>query len=247
MRKNKSSIGCLFWIALILLVLVIFLFNRKTIENVLEATGFLNLITKNNNEMDIERISPETDPMETESPSKDIDSPKQPEIEPDSEIIIDIKPAVPTETPEETLDKDHKIRKSRLYFVNVNSNGVISLKSIIRPVYYTDSPLTATIKVLLKGLSSSELNQGLLSLIPEGTKLKAVYIKDSTVFIDFNETFHFNSFGFEGYKAQLKQIVYTATEFSTVDNVQILIDGKKYQYMGAEGIYIGAPLSRNSF
>ena len=48
-RKKKASIGCLFWIALILLVLVVFLFNRDRIENVLEATGFIDILNTEKN------------------------------------------------------------------------------------------------------------------------------------------------------------------------------------------------------
>ena len=45
-RKHKSaSLGCLFWIAFILLVLVLFFFNRKNISMVLEKTGAMHLIT----------------------------------------------------------------------------------------------------------------------------------------------------------------------------------------------------------
>ena len=43
------------------------------------------------------------------------------------------------------------------------------------------------------------------------------------------------------------QIVYTSTEFSTVDSVQFLIDGNKKDYLGSEGQWIGSPLSRASF
>ena len=43
------------------------------------------------------------------------------------------------------------------------------------------------------------------------------------------------------------QIVYTATEFSTVKSVQFLIDGQKKEYLGSEGVWIGSPLSRTSF
>ena len=42
------------------------------------------------------------------------------------------------------------------------------------------------------------------------------------------------------------QIVYTATEYSTVNSVQILIDGQKKEYL-SEGVWIGSPLSRSSF
>ncbi|MDR2865644.1 MAG: GerMN domain-containing protein, partial [Spirochaetaceae bacterium] len=43
----------------------------------------------------------------------------------------------------------------------------------------------------------------------------------------------------------LRQIVWTATEFSSVHDVQILIEGRKIDFLG-EAIRIDRPLSRNS-
>ncbi|MFW6293829.1 MAG: hypothetical protein ACOC7V_16110, partial [Spirochaetota bacterium] len=43
-RKRRTSIGVLFWIAFILLVLVIFLANRSNIEQVLESTGIVEVV-----------------------------------------------------------------------------------------------------------------------------------------------------------------------------------------------------------
>ena len=63
--------------------------------------------------------------------------------------------------------------------------------------------------------------------------------------MDFSENFLFNSFGLEGYMGQLKQIIYTATEFPTVKRVQILIEGQVKSYLG-EGIFIGNPLTRET-
>ena len=71
-------------------------------------------------------------------------------------------------------------------------------------------------------------------------------VRDGTAFIDFNESFRFNSFGGEGYTSQLRQIVYTATEFQTVQSVQFLVDGERLSYLGPESPYIGDPLSRES-
>ena len=88
---------------------------------------------------------------------------------------------------------------------------------------------------------------GCQSLIPEGTKLLGATVKDRTAFLNFNEEFMFNPEGTEGLLTQLMQVVYTATEFSTVDNVQILINGTKQNYLGLEGVWIGSPLSRTSF
>ncbi len=256
MKQKKSSIGCLFWIALILLILVIFLFSRDTIQTVLDNTKFLDLFSREEAELDIERTE-ESAP----EPMSEQDNEQTLTIEPDEEEPVSVE-VVTIDTPEavdenQEADDEHteeseepapNIRRSRLYFIKVDEQGNISLKGIIRPVYYRDSPLTETLMNLMKGLSTTEMNQGLLSLIPDSSVLRSVAVKDNTAFLNFSDDFLFNSFGQEGYNAQLQQIVYTTLEFSTIEQVQILIDGQKKDYMGTEGgLYIGQPLTKDSF
>ncbi|AHC14741.1 GerMN domain-containing protein [Salinispira pacifica] len=45
-KKRKTSLGVLFWIAAILLILVVFLFNRSNIEQVMESTGLVEVINQ---------------------------------------------------------------------------------------------------------------------------------------------------------------------------------------------------------
>ncbi|MBQ6057599.1 MAG: GerMN domain-containing protein [Treponema sp.] len=135
----------------------------------------------------------------------------------------------------------------KLYFVYIGEDGVVSRKVITREVEKNDSPLVTNINLLLKGPDSSEANKGYKTLIPPGTKLLSAYVRDGVAFLNFNEEFEFNRIGVDGYLAQLMQIVYTATEFSTVKSVQFLIDGQKKEYLGSEGVWIGSPLSRTSF
>ena len=120
------------------------------------------------------------------------------------------------------------------------------MRPVNRSVRYVDSPLTDTLNSLLTGLLPSEIGNGLLSLVPKGTEIKGVSVKNGTAFVDFNESFRFNSFGGEGYRSQLRQIVYTATEFQTVAEVQILVNGEKLSYLGPESPFIGEPLNRES-
>lgn len=247
MGKRRSSVGCLFWIALILLVLVIVLFNRKTIENVLKNTDFLSVFRK---EITVDE-APEVQ-REIEEPQ--LDSPEQEEPAPEGEtetIVVEITEPVPEEEPkvrqEPAEAENRKLRKSTVFFVDISEGGTVGLSGHERTVYYSDSPLTETINTLLKGPAPEELNLELLSLIPENTQLRSASVKKGTAFLDFNEAFTFNSFGVEGYVAQLSQIVYTATEFPTVDAVQFLIEGRKVEYLGPEGVYIGKPLQRESF
>src|SRR4030065_2185815 len=46
MARKRNTIGCLFFVALVLLVLVIFLFNRARVQQVIEKTGFARLFER---------------------------------------------------------------------------------------------------------------------------------------------------------------------------------------------------------
>ena len=245
MAKKRRTLGCLFYIALVLLVLVVFLFNRGRMQEVLEKTGFTRLFGKQVEEPADVVVTPlETDESpeeqaEPEKPERD----RQPE-----EIVITVEKEPVAETvPEKREEARSKIRQSRLFFISVTEGGQIAMKGVIREVEYVDAPLTATLEALLQGPTTAEVNQGLISLISPQTRINTVYIKGATAYVDFNEAFRFSSLGKEGMVAELKQVVYTATEFPTVKEVQILVEGERSRYLGPEGVAIDKPLSRDSF
>ena len=117
---------------------------------------------------------------------------------------------------------------------------------IERQLDLRDTPLGVSLQTLLKGPSTQELAEGLVSLIPPGSVLRSAWVRDGIAFLNFNEEFMFNPFGSQGLKAQLRQVVYTATEFSTVRGVQILIDGQTRQFLGGDNIAIGEVLNRTN-
>ncbi|MFC2330410.1 MAG: GerMN domain-containing protein, partial [Treponema sp.] len=104
-----------------------------------------------------------------------------------------------------------------------------------------------TLNSLLAGPSAEERARNTMTLIPAGTRLLGASVKNGIATLNFNEAFSFNSVGVQGYLAQLMQIVYTATSFSTVNSVQFIIEGQREDYLGSEGTWIGSPLSRSSF
>jgi germination protein M len=138
-------------------------------------------------------------------------------------------------------------RPAALYFVRIDDDGTIVRQETKRQIPASDSPLLDSLAALLKGPSEDELRKSLITLVPEGTKLLSAQVRGSTAYLNFNEAFMYNHYGIEGYAGQLKQVVYTATAFPTVQDVQILIEGSKRDYLGGEGVFIGRPLSRNSF
>jgi germination protein M len=270
MAHKRNTLGCLFYIALVLLALVIFLFNRSKVQEVIEKTGFTRLF---------ERKKPAPVEVVVEPPAHTgIEAPSgngartgnegarekgsQPETSapkaaPQEEVVVSVDraPQQPPQQPRQPGSSGAaqpakpaaKTRQARLFFIAVDPGGNIQLKGVIRPVEYVDAPLTSTLQALLKGPTPTEVNQGLISLISPETRLRRVYVKQDTAYLDFSEAFRFNSLGKEGLAAQLTQVVYSATEFPTVKQVQILIDGKTASYLGPEGLYIGKPLARSSF
>jgi spore germination protein GerM len=126
----------------------------------------------------------------------------------------------------------------------VDKEGTILRSKAIRKIPASDSPMLDALNALLRGPTAEEQRRGLVSLIPQGSRILSAVVRGNTAYISFSEEFQYNTYGVEGYAAQLKQIVWTATEFSNVKDVQILIEGRRVDYLG-EGIWIGSPISRD--
>ena len=137
--------------------------------------------------------------------------------------------------------------KVRLFFVQLNNDGSVTRKEVVRTIPKSNSPLTAAINSLLEGPNSDDVIQNCMTLIPSGTRLISASIKDKVATLNFSDDFEFNPYGVDGLVNQLMQVVYTACSFSSVNSVQFIIDGQKKEYLGSEGIWIGTPLTVTSF
>lgn len=251
-KKGQFSIGLLFGLVIVLLILVIFLFNKETINSLVQSR--LPDSAEPGNPEKETSLQVKSEPLpEDETPLEIIleDSPSSPEEplprqeDPEAENSFVVEESESEAGPPEVENTPpQRSRKARLFFIQVNDQGYIQLKSVIRSVQYTEAPLTSTLQTLFQGPDTPEMNKGLISLIPENTRILSASINQGILTLNLNESFRFNPMGIDGYSAQIQQLVYTATEFETIDKVQILIEGKAAEYLGAEGIYIGKPLSR---
>ncbi|WP_296664958.1 GerMN domain-containing protein [Treponema sp. UBA753] len=208
---------------------------KKTTENPAEI-----------NKIEEENLKKSENPVENQNESnnskKDSDENKVAQ-ENSSNETVEIKKTEKSESKKEVLTT----RKANLCFISIDSDGSVSRKIVQRSMPKTDSPLTENIKALLQGPSLEENKMNCMTLIPKGTRLIGASVKNGIATLNFNEDFEFNTYGVEGCIGQLMQIVYTATEFSTVKSVQFLIEGERKDYLGTEGQWIGSPLSRSSF
>ena len=158
-----------------------------------------------------------------------------------------VTPSSPSVKPETAQNQSAAVRKAVIYWVRVDADGKLVPKSATRLLPKSDAPMSDALEALFAAPTVAELKQGVRTLIPPDTKLRSAWVKDGIAFINVSEEFQFNQYGIDGALAQLLQVVFTATEFSTVKSVQFLIEGQKKDYLGAEGVWIGSPLSRTSF
>ena len=149
-----------------------------------------------------------------------------------------------TEQRPETEQRPAQLRERGLYFTQVDRGGAILRVKVDRQLPVSSSPMTDVIHALLSGPNDDEKRRGLISLIPPNTKILSATIRGSTAYISFSEDFQYNTYGAEGYAGQIRQIVFTVTEFPNIRDVQILIEGRRIDYLG-EGVWIGSPLSRD--
>jgi spore germination protein GerM len=176
-----------------------------------------------------EREPQPASPSEQKPPEK-----REPETNPQPE-----KPAA-TAQPSPPPEKPVETRNRSVYLIQETSMAQVRMN---RSLKVSDTPLKDSINALLEGPTAEERRRGMISLVPEGSKLLSVRVDGNTAYLDFNQEFRYNTRGREGCAAQIKQIVWTATEFPNVQDVQFLIDGKKVDFL-SEGVTIHSPIGR---
>ena len=275
-KKNNTLFAAACVLLGLLVILIIFLVKKDQIFTNLKETAFFDRVFGTTPTV-IEKHEPtepkktETIPLKNDEVTIKIETEEAAPSKPVEEVVSirpsdysttenNVKESVKTETPKkEEKDQSKKAEPEKkpaatgttelqLCFVNIDGDGSVVRQVVKRRVSKSDSPLTASINLLLKGPDTTiSAERSLMSLIPAGTKLLSAKVQGGVAYLNFNEAFEINTYGVEGYIHQLEQIVYTATAFSTVNSVQFLIEGEKRDYLGSEGQWIGSPLSRSSF
>ena len=100
---------------------------------------------------------------------------------------------------------------------------------------------TAAVRELLAGPASDE--RGLLTMIPAGSRLLGITIDGSVATVDLSGAFESGG-GSMSMFGRLAQLIYTVTQFPTVDAVRLRLDGQPVESIGGEGVIVGAGLGR---
>ncbi len=101
----------------------------------------------------------------------------------------------------------------------------------------------ASMEALLAGPNDGD---GLTTAIPDGTKLLGVTIANGVATVDLSKEFASGG-GSASMRTRLAQVVYTLTQFPTVDSVVFEIDGEPVTSLGGEGVMLDGPQTRKDY
>jgi hypothetical protein len=90
-------------------------------------------------------------------------------------------------------------------------------------------------EALLAGPDARESELGMATVIPTGTELRSVAIDDGEATVDLSGAFATGG-GSLSMQLRVAQVVFTLTQFDTVDEVTITLDGHAVDAIGGEGV-----------
>jgi hypothetical protein len=108
---------------------------------------------------------------------------------------------------------------------------------------FTQAVGRAALTALLAGPSGAERDAGVGSTIPSGTKLLGLNIQDGVATVDLSGAYD-DGGGSLSEGMRLAQVVYTITQFPTVQGVNFRLDGKPVDAFSGEGIVLDHPQTR---
>ncbi|HEY7004596.1 MAG TPA: GerMN domain-containing protein [Gaiellaceae bacterium] len=105
---------------------------------------------------------------------------------------------------------------------------------------------TAALEALLEAPAPTEQAAGIGSQVPVGTKLLALSVDKGIATVDLTSEFESGG-GSASMNMRIAQIVYTLTQFPTVQGVLFELDGRPVDVLGGEGVIVDHPVTRKDY
>jgi germination protein M len=135
----------------------------------------------------------------------------------------------------------------RAYFLLAESGRNPTLVPVLRTVPESKGTARAAMRTLLAGPTSRErgANPRLSTMIPAGTRLLGVTTSGGIATVNLSAEFATATSTFSA-RARLAQVVYTLTQFSTIDSVRFELDGEAVTTF-PPAITLDKPVSRATY
>ena len=121
--------------------------------------------------------------------------------------------------------------------------GLVAVRRAHAP---TQLVATAAMNALLAGPTAAERSAGLSSAVPPGTRLLGIAIHDGLATVDLTSEYQSGG-GALSMQTRLGQVVYTLTQFPTVEKVRFRLDGEPVNVFSSEGIVLKNPVGRTDY
>ncbi len=136
----------------------------------------------------------------------------------------------------------------RAYFILGSSTGNEGLVPVLREVPQTKGVAAAAMEALLGRPRGAERegSPAMSTAIPDGTRLLGVNIKNGVATVDLSGEFAGGGGSFS-VMGRLAQVVYTLTQFPSVDKVSFSLDGVPVTTFSSEGVILDGPVGRADY
>jgi Spore germination protein len=151
------------------------------------------------------------------------------------------KPTTQTSTTKEQTGTVPTLLSLQVWFTR--GDGLVAVRRTHRP---TQQVATAAIEDLLSGPTAAEQASGMASAVPSGTRLLGIGIRNGVATVDLTSEYQSGG-GSLSMQTRLGQVVYTLTQFPTVQKVSFRLDGSPVNVFSNEGIVLDHPVGRADY
>jgi hypothetical protein len=147
-------------------------------------------------------------------------------------------PGQTTTTPPTTQPESSEVT---IYLLNESGQAIPTTRTVT-----TEGVARAALQALIDGPTPQERAAGLSTAFPADSLIFGIAIDGGTATVDMSREFEAGGGSF-AILGRLAQLVYTLTEFDSVDRVDLLLDGEEIEYFSGEGVIVGDGWTRSDF
>jgi hypothetical protein len=157
-------------------------------------------------------------------------------LAPDSTTTVpsDTTTTSPSDTTSTTISGD----ESTMIKVYFSRNEKVCAATRVVP--RTQQVGAAAMRALLEGPTTDEKQAGMVSSVPEGTTFLGLNVENGVATVDLSKEYESGG-GSMSMFMRLAEVVFTLTQFPTVEGVNFKLDGQPIEVLGGEGILLESP------